>query len=436
MAGLKGVLQWVWEGRPDTGAVRSGLQNPEEWMLEAFGARKTSSGVSVSADSAMRLSAVSACVRLISESIASLPLNVFRRVDAKRRERVSDVPAYRLLHAEPNRLMTSFVFRDTMTAAVLLDGNAYAVIARDGGGNARELLPVPVGTSVRVLRTPGGELAYSFLLDERQFLVGQWDMLHVPGLAFNGISGMSPIRYAAESVGLGIAAEQYGGSFFGNGSVPSGFITLPGKLSPEQSQSLRNSWYAAYGGLLNANRTAVLFEGAKFEKISIPPDEAQFIETRKFQVSEIARWYRVPPHMIGDLEKSTNNNIEHQSLEFVTHTLRPWLVRFEQEFNRKLFPVSSDGVPSDLYCEFNVDGLLRGDIKSRTAYYQAARQWGWMSVNDIRAIENMEPVADGDIYLSPLNMQPLGAQLAADPADDSAGDQGGAGNSQNEEQQQ
>lgn len=412
MGGLKGMLQWLWVGQQKRGT----LADPDAALLAAFGAASTASGVSVGPDSAMRLSAVSACVRLISESIASLPLAVYRRGASGTRTRVTDVPQYRLLHDEPNRRMTSFVFRETLTAHVLLHGNAYAIIIRSGGGDPVELLPVPA-PNVSVQKTISGELSYRLNLDSEVFHVQQADVLHVPGLAYDGVKGMSPIQYAAESIGLGIAAERYGASFFGNGSTPSGYISLPGKLNETQARTMQAAWQSVYGynGGGGGNRTAVLFENGKFEKISIAPNEAQFIETRKFQVSEIARWYRVPPHMIGDLERATFGNIEHQALEFVTHTLRPWLVRFEQEFNRKLFPSSSAGRPSDLYCEFNVDGLLRGDIKARGEYYTKARQWGWLSANDIRRLENMEPIDNGDLYLTPLNMQAAG-QSNAQPA--------------------
>lgn len=400
-----GWFDWLWK-RDE----RATLADPEPWMFEAFGASRSSAGVSVTPESAMRLSAVSACVRLISESIASLPLHVYRRSGDGRRSRVNDDPRYRLLHGEPNRLMTSFVFRDVMSSSVLLQGNAYALILRNRRGDVLELLPVPYWTAVQMLRTPGGEVAYDFVLDGRHYRASQWDMLHIPGLSFDGVQGVSPIRYAAESIGLGIAAERFGGTFFGNNSRPAGLISVDGRLSADQTELLRKAWYAAYGGVENSNKTAILQGGAKFERITIPPDEAQFIETRKFQVGEIARWYRVPPHMIGDLERATFSNIEHQSLEFVTHTLRPWLVRWEQELNRKLFPSSSDGRPSDLYAEFSVDGLLRGDVAARSDYYMKGRQWGWLSINDIRALENMEPVEGGDGYLTPLNMAPLGAQ--------------------------
>lgn len=404
MRGLKGVIDWLWTGSGG-GQTRATLARPDDDLLAALGAGPVSSGVSVTPDSAMRLSAVSACVRLIAESIASLPLHVYRRGPDDGRTRDNTTAAYRLLHDAPNAIMTSFTWRETMVAQVLLHGNAYAIILRANNGEPLELLPVEPAR-VRVLKTASGELAYDVGLDKLGARVSQWDMIHVPGLAFDGITGMSPIRYAAESIGLGIAAERFGGSFFGNGSTPSGYIKLPGALSKEKAEALRAQWQQVYGyaGGAGGNRTAVLFDGGEFQKIQITADEAQFIETRKFQVSEIARWYRVPPHMIGDLDRATFGNIEHQALEFVTHTLRPWLVRIEQELNRKLFPSSTTGRPSDLYAEFSVDGLLRGDVKTRGEYYVRGRQWGWLSANDIRRLENLDPIDGGDAYLVPLNM--------------------------------
>jgi HK97 family phage portal protein len=415
MAGLKGFLSRIWLG---SGESRASLANPDSLLLEAFGGVSTASGVSVTPDSAMRLSAVSACVRLISESIGSLPLHVYRRKDNRSRERVTDLVQHRLLHDEPNRMMTSCVFRETLSAGVLCHGNAYAYIERNGAGDPIQLLPI-ASPGVRIFKEPNtGELAYAIQLDGKTFTVNQANIIHVPGLSFDGISGMSPIKYGAQSIGLAIATERFGASFFGNGSMPSGTIEMPGAPTVEQQRNLLTAWNAAYGGLRNAQKTAVLVGGAKFSPISVNPDEAQFIETRKMQVSEIARWFRVPPHMIGDLDRATFSNIEHQALEFVTHTLRPWLVRFEQEFNRKLFPSSTSGQPSDLYCEFNVDGLLRGDIKARGEYYVRGRQWGWLSANDIRARENEEPIDGGDTYLTPLNMVDTNKDPAADPAAD------------------
>lgn len=409
---LKQLLTRLWSGAPEERSFT--LAGGSAELLDALGSMRTASGVTVTPNTAMKLSAVSACVRLIAESIAALPLNVYRRVDDKRRVRVSDIPQHRLLHNEPNRLMSSFTFRETLAAHLLLWGNAYALLVRNGAAEVVEMLPVHP-QQVAVYKTEGGELAYEVRIDNLHRRVTQWDMLHIPGLAFDGITGMSPIKYAAQSIGLGLAAEAFGAAFFGNGSMPSGVLSMPGRLDKTQIETLRDSWYASYGGASNSNRTAVLFDGAKFDPISLDPDVAQFVETRRFQVADIARWYRVPPHMIGDLEKATFSNIEHQALEFVTHTLRPWLVRFEQELQRKLFPSSSEGLPSDLYCEFNVDGLLRGDHKSRNEAYAIGRQWGWLSVNDIRARENLEPVADGDTYIVPLNMVPAKQAGAQEP---------------------
>lgn len=416
---LKSFFQRIWHGRAEE---RSTLANPDAVLLEALsGGHTTAAGITVTPESAMRLSTVSACVRLISESIASLPLHVYQRTGPATRRKVTDSPVYRLLHDEPNAIMTAFVFRETLAAHVLVWGNAYALILRNRSGQPTELLPVHPNT-VRVMKSPAsGELVYELTMDGKTFRVNQADILHIPGLAFDGISGMSPIKYAAQSIGLAIAAERYGAAFFGNGSIPAGVLEIAGALPADKQRELAAAWSAAYGGAGNGGKTAVLVNGAKFSRVSISPNEAQFLETRKLQVSEIARWYRVPPHMIGDLERATFSNIEHQALEFVTHTLRPWLVRFEQEINRKLFPSSTDGRPNDTYAEFNVDGLLRGDIKARGDYYVRGRQWGWLSANDIRAKENMEPIDGGDKYLAPLNMVNA---ATGDPASDTPTNEG------------
>lgn len=414
---LRDILRNLWAGAP---SVPPAETKPAERdltltnagiLVDVTGETATRAGVNVTPDKAMQLSAVSACVRLLAESIASLPLNVYRRQAGGRRQRVTDVPEYRLLHDEPNPLMTSFVWRETLAAHLLLWGNGYSIILRANGGVPDSLLPV-MPQHVKPLKQPNGELAYHVNGQGINRVINQADMLHVPGLAYDGMVGMSPIKYAAQSIGLGLAAEAYGAGFFGNSSIPSGFITTVNKLTGEQARDLGRRWAENYGGA-RSQGTAVLDNGASFQRVTIPPEEAQFIETRKFQLADIARWYRVPPHMIGDLERSTFSNIEHQGLQFVTHTLRPWLVRFEQEITRKLFPSSSDGTPSEFYVEFNVDGLLRGDVKSRYEAYAIGRQWGWLSTNDIRSRENLEPVADGDEdYLQPLNMVPRGQQPA------------------------
>lgn len=407
---LRDILRYLWVGTQaaDAGVAERDLTlGNASALIDVTGETATRSGVMVTVDRAMQLSAVSACVRLLAESIASLPLNVYRRRADGGRTRVTNIPEYRLLHDEPNPLMTSFVWRETTAAHLLLWGNSFSVIQRGDGATPTALLPL-LPQHVRVLKQSNGELAYHVSGLGMNQVINQADMLHIPGLAFDGMVGMSPIKYAAQSIGLGLAAEAYGAGFFGNSSIPSGFITTSMKLTPEQARAIGQRWAENYGAS-RSQGTAVLDNGTEFKRVTIPPEEAQFIETRKFQLADIARWYRVPPHMIGDLERSTFSNIEHQGLQFVTHTLRPWLVRLEQEITRKLFPSSTEGQPSELYVEFNVEGLLRGDVKSRYEAYAIGRQWGWLSTNDIRGRENLEPVADGDKdYLQPLNMVPRG----------------------------
>ncbi len=238
-----------------------------------------------------------------------------------------------------------------------------------------------------------------------------YDVLHIPGLGFDGLVGYSPIAMAKNAIGLAIAAEEYGSKFYANGATPSGILEYPGTV--KEPDKVRESWNAGFGGSSNAHKIAVLEEGMKYTPISISPNEAQFLETRKFQINEIARIFRVPPHMVGDLEKSSFSNIEQQSLEFVKYTLEPWLVRWEQAMQRALIPQDDK---SKYFIKFNVDGLLRGDYQSRMQGYATARQNGWMSANDIRELENLDriPAEDGgDLYLINGNMMPLSMSGAA-----------------------
>ena len=232
------------------------------------------------------------------------------------------------------------------------------------------------------------------------------DVLHIPGLGFDGLVGYSPIAMAKNAIGMAIACEEYGAKFFANGAAPGGVLEHPGTI--KDPQRVRESWQSTFGGSGNSNKIAVLEEGMKYTPIGISPEQAQFLETRKFQINEIARIFRVPPHMVGDLEKSSFSNIEQQSLEFVKYTLEPWLVRWEQSIQRTLF---SPEEKKRYFAKFNVEGLLRGDYASRMTGYATARQNGWMSANDIRELENMDriPAEDGgDLYLINGNMLPLG----------------------------
>ena len=368
------------------------------------------SGKSVTARSAIQLSTVYACVRVISETVASLPLNVFE-VTERGGVKALEHPLQRLLHDEPNPEMTSFVWRETMLSHLLLWGNSYCQIIRNGRNGIVGLYPL-LPDHMEVDRDSKGRLTYTYTTGEGRIVrLAPEDVLHIPGLGFDGVMGYSPIALEKSAVGLSIAAEEYGSKFFGNGAMPSGVLTHPNTV--KDPKRLRESWNAAYGGSANSGKVAILEESMSFTPISIPNDAAQFLETRKFQVTEICRIFRVPPHMIGDLERATFSNIESQNISFAVHTIRPWLVRIEQAMNRALFSEGEKAGSSGgrrYYAQFNLDGLMRGDYKSRMEGYAIARQNGWMSANDIRELENLNPIPveeGGDMYLVNGNMIPI-----------------------------
>ncbi len=358
-------------------------------------------GKTVTARTAIQVSTVYACVRVIAETVASLPLHLFQETEAGS-EKATKHHLYRLLHDEPNPEMTSFVFRETLLSHILLWGNAYCQIIRNGRGQITALYPL-LPDRMSVDRDDQGNLTYAYTTTEGKTVkIHPVNVLHIPGMGFDGIVGYSPVAMERNAIGLGMAAEEYGSRFFSNGATPSGVLTHPNTV--KNPAALRQSWNAAYGGNANSGRVAILEEGLKFERISLPNNEAQFLETRKFQVSEICRIFRVPPHLVGDLEHATFSNIEHQSISFGVHTIRPWLVRIEQSMNRALL---SDSEKGRLYVRFNMDGLLRGAYKERMEGYAIARQNGWMSANDIRELESMNPIPDmegGNAYLVNGNM--------------------------------
>ena len=364
----------------------------------------SASGKAVNPSSAIQVSAVYACVRVIAETIASLPFHVYETTENGSRK-APEHPLYRLIHDEPNKEMTSFILRETMLAHLLLYGNAYCQIIRTGRDKIDSLYPL-LPDKMEVDRDAGGLLTYTYTTsDGKRWRLEPRDVLHIPGLGFDGVMGYSPIALEKSAIGLGIAAEEYGSKFFSNGARPSGILTHPNTV--KDPAALRASWNAAYGSSSNASRVAVLEEGMTFVPLSLPNNEAQFLETRKFQVSEICRIFRVPPHMIGDLDRATFSNIEHQSIDFAVHTIRPWLVRIEHAVNRALFSEKEKG---RFYVQFNLDGLMRGDYKSRMEGYAIARQNGWMSANDIRELENMNAMSDeegGNAYLVNGNMIPV-----------------------------
>lgn len=373
---------------------------------------RTTSGKTVNERTALQTTAVYACVRILSETIASLPLHVYRYTEGGKAKDTEHV-LYTLLHDEPNPDMTSFVFRETLMSHLLIWGNAYSQILRDRSGQVIGLYPL-LPDQMSVHRSEKGKLYYVYnryeednpnFQEKGSIVLSQEEVLHIPGLGFDGLIGYSPIALAKNAVGMTLACEEYGASFFGNGANPGGVLEHPGIL--KDPGKVRDSWNAVYQGTRNAHKVAVLEEGMSYKQIGIPPEEAQFLETRKFQINEIARLFRIPPHMVGDLEKSSFSNIEQQSLEFVKYTLDPWVVRFEQALKKSLL------LPEEKkthFIKFNVDGLLRGDYQSRMNGYAIGRQNGWLSTNDIRKLEELNPIPPeegGDLYLINGNMTKL-----------------------------
>lgn len=389
------------------GEKRTTLSRPAQWLIDwVSGGAETVAGIRVNHESALRLSAVYACVRVISETVASLPLHVYERLEPRGKQRLYDHPVTALVHDAPNEYMTAMSFWETLVSHAVLWGNGFARIDSAGSWPRAMQIMTPDRMNVTVVE---GALRYEWRdpITNKSTVSTASEMLHVPGLGFNGITGYSPIELAKQNIGLGLAAEQYGGAFFGNSGRPSGVLTHPGVLdtdkNPATTARLRKDWKRIYGGA-QTGTVAVLEEGMKFEPITMPHDDAQFIETRKFQIEEIARLYRVPLHKIGHLEHATFSNIQHQSLEFLMDTIRPWLVRICQEVNRKLLGSGN----RNLYVAHTVEDILRGDIQTRFSAYATARQWGWMSANEIRELEDTNPIDGGDVYFVPLNMGPAG----------------------------
>ena len=372
----------------------------------------TTSGKTVTERSAMQMTAVYSCVRILAEAVAGLPLHLYKYTDDGGKEKAIDHPLYRLLHDEPNPEMSSFVFRETLMTHLLLWGNAYAQIIRNGRNEIIALYPL-MPNKMSVDRDENGHLFYTYYRGPDEAIKNKdlavtlqpSDVLHIPGLGFDGLVGYSPIAMAKNAIGMAIACEEFGAKFFANGAAPSGVLEHPGTI--KDPSRVREAWQSQFGGSSNSGKVAVLEEGMKYTPISISPEQAQFLETRKFQINEIARIFRVPPHMVGDLEKSSFSNIEQQSLEFVKYTLDPWVIRWEQSLMRALLATDEKAA---YFVKFNLEGLLRGDYQSRMNGYAIGRQNGWMSANDIRELENLDRIPaeeGGDLYLINGNMLPM-----------------------------
>jgi len=390
-----GLLARLFRSSPENPSTS--LSNPAAWLTGLFGTSKT--GVQVSEDNALTFSAVYAAVRIISETIASIPLNVYV-YDGETRVIAREHPIQKLLAHTPNTVSSSFTFRESMAANLVLHGNAYAKIEFNAAGRPISLTPLnPMLVEVKIV---DGEKVYVF--NEKTTYL-DYEIIHVVGLSFNGLTGKSPLTVAREAVAIGLAAQEYGARFYSNGANTGGIITAPGRLSIDAINRLKQSWNRANGGLSNSHGTAILEEGMKYEKIGLDPEAAQFLQSRKFQVNEIARIFRIPPSYLADLENSsTRANVEQQAITFVRDCVTPYVRRFEVEFNRKLFREDEP----NYYAYFTMEGLMRGDLQGRYQAYATARQWGWLSVNDIRDLENLNPVEGGDVYLQPLNMAQAG----------------------------
>lgn len=372
--------------RPDLGA--SG------WAGFLFGGLGSSAGVSVNQKSALGVATVYACVDVLARTIASLPLHVYQRLPNGERQRAPGMPLYRLLHDAPNAEMTSADFRYAMQANLSLHQNAYAVIGRQRDGDIFDLVPWPA-TEVEFYRdATTRELTYQMGGSR----LSSQDVLHLRGMTFDGVCSKTLVSSVKDVIGLAIALDRNAGTFFKNGSMPGGFVKTAGTLSAEAIERLR-AQFTLTGE--NAHKVKVLEEGLDWQDGSRTVNkDAQFDESRDRQSREIARLFGVPAQKIGLISSQPRANAEQENLSFVVDTIRPICVRWEQALNARLFPRGSD-----LFAEFDLTGLLRGDSKTRAEYYALARQWGWMSVNEIRRAENMRGIGeDGDIYLQPMNM--------------------------------
>jgi HK97 family phage portal protein len=398
--------------------TKRSLENPAHGITweDVWGATRSQSGQDVTRQNVMKLSAALACVRVLSESIASLSWMVYERLPGGGKERATMHPVYSLLHDRPNAIMSSFSFRERMMMDILLSGNFYALIEWDKYGQVSGLWPLNPQSVTPYIAKDGRNLAYKIRSSngfDGEYQSG--NIFHVPAMG-DGIVGKSIISYAADTFGIALSQELFASTYYANGAHPGGVIETEKKINPDDLARLKVGWSNAYGrndGGANWHKVAVLEDGLKWKPMTVSPKDAMILESRRFQISDIARVFRVPPHLIGDLEKATFSNIEHQSLDFVTHALRPWCVRIEQEANHKLFLRDEwDGI----FTEFLLDSMLRGDIKSRNEAYQIMRRNGVLNADEWRERENLNPLPNeqGKKYIVERNMQEL-AQIGKEP---------------------
>ncbi len=392
------------------GYVRStsGTRNPAQWLIDwVSGGGPTASGLNVTEQSALKYTPFWAAVRVISGTVASLPFHVYKRLANGGKERAAGHPLYTLLHDRPNEYMDALTFIESRQAHVLTYGNGFAEIQRDGGGRPVALWPLLPDRVTRRLdaqktpyyevRLPNGGIAN----------LPDYNILHIKGLGFDGYTGYDVVSYHKEAIAYGMAVKEYGARFFGNSAYPGGVLEHPKQVG--DVEKLRKSWHLESGGIEKAHRIRILEEGMTWKPTGVEPERAQALEVQKYTVDDCSRIFNIPPHKLGSMERATFSNIEEQNIDFVTQTMFYWFRKWEQEVNHKLI------MPGDrrtYFAEILVDALLRGNMEARTKSYATGRQWGYLSINDIRRKENMNPIGDeGDIYLDPMNMKPAGTEI-------------------------
>jgi HK97 family phage portal protein len=373
------------------------------------------SNINIKGNNALKLNAVWGCLRVIGETFASVPYNEFKKIDDKTRDKTNDTGLYDILHNQPNDEMTPFSFKEMSTYQINLGGDFVARKEYTRYGELRGLYPFEWQTvDIDREKDSPNRLRYNVSKNgsaEKQIYYRS-DVLHIPGPSLNGITGMSPIQYASESIKLGMTLERVGNRAFKNGTFPSGGFEHPGELKEEAYKRLKSDLDSQWSGENNFGKPILLEDGLKFNPFKISLADMQILESRRFTTEEICRIYRVPPHLVSDLQRSTNNNIEQQSLEFIMYTMLPWFKRYEDGINCQL--LTKEQRKQGYYIEANVSALLRGDQKSMAEAFASGRQWGWLSVNDIRRLLNMNPIEGGYTYLQPMNMVPVGTVPTGD----------------------
>lgn len=382
------------------------LSDPEAYEL--FGVTPSASGVSVSPESALSLPAVLCAVKRISGSLSSLPLHTYSRSE-NGKAKATNHPLYRTLKDRWCPELSAVNSIELLVLSYLIYGDAFFEIERAQSGQPKNLWYInPLFVTVE---RQNGAKVYRVQVDGIDVVLQASDVIHVQGPGLQGMRGLYPIQTARQALGLSLAQESYTSSYYKNGAQPSGVLEHPGKLSPEGVKNIRDGWNAIHAGPTNSQRVAILESGVKYAGLSFSPEQSESLASRQWSTTQVSQIFGIPPHLINDLSRSTYSNIEQQSLEYAIHTLTPLCRKIEAELSWKLF---DDG---EFYCEFALEGLLRGDSQSRAAYYQTMFGMGALSPNDIRALENMTPVAGGDERFIPLNLAPLGASREV-PTDD------------------